>query len=321
MTVCRVSKSRSERLEREFTELHEGLPPDKVSCEEYRGPASPIRREGQVVQIDYDKLIPYGKQWYYHPIDENSQPTLAFDRNGLPVVYGGRIHVTTHGIEDLDSSRQRREFIPKKPRSLSLFGRLRQIRYKPKSASRIQTWKPTRFLALAHDEQGTLHIIPERILHEGNQMARRSYRKHARRRNPPQSMVATAGQVVGVGLGTAFVAGIADYYLAPRFGGYKLAAADVGVGIAAALLAKSLGAKSAVVAVAGVGPVAVGGLRGYEEYQRQKTLAPKSSVGNGTGTLAPGSAPGPNAANRVLMPGGMPANYYPVSRQSCAVPR
>lgn len=315
MATCHLSKPQTRALVQEFTELHEGLPPDKISCEKYRGPALPVVPEGRVVQIDYDKLVPYGKQWYYHPIKVESQPVIGFDRNKLPVVYGGRIHVTTHGIEDIDSSRDTREFIPSRPQSLTVFGRLRQIRYKPRSASRIETWKPSRFLALAHDEQGTLHIIPERI-HEGKHMARRRSSRKGARRNPTASALSTAGQVAFVGLGAAAVAGIADHFLAPQFQGYKLAAAEIGSGLVLGIAAKAMGAKPAIVGSLGVGPVVVGGLRAYEEYQRQATLGVPANTGTGTGSsTAPGAKPGAY----VLMPGGMPQGYYPVTRQTCAV--
>lgn len=329
-TPCKISSRSKENLAREFTELHEGLSPTSFSCDQFFPPVFPIRRMGRVVQIDYDKLTPDGKQWYYHPIVIRSRPLLGFDRHGTPVVYAGKIHVTTRGIEDVPPEKQHREHIPHTPKTLSVFGRLRQIRYQSETAQRVETWKPSRPIDLAHDEKGELHFLSSSS-REGKMAHRRSHRKHHRgsshRRNPVEftgekkSPFRAVIPTLAIGAGSAIAAGITDALLSkpnpttgvPRLSGYKRAAAEVGVGLGLAVVGHVAKLPPVATLALGIGPVAVGSTTAYQTYKAQHALnnPPGGSTQNGQTN--------PNGGGHALMPGGLPQGYYGVPRAVCGV--
>lgn len=331
--ACRPSVETLRKATREFTELHEGLSPNSFQCEFYQPPVFPIRRLGRVVQIDYDKRTPDGSQWYYHPIILQSQPLLGFDRRGVPVVYAGKIHVTTRGIEDVPARQQQREHMPSRPKVLSVFGRLRQIRYQPGNAQHVETWKPTRSLDLAHDERGELHIL-NAAPGENTMAHRRSHRKHHRgshrRRNPieftgdkeKRSFLRPIVPTVAVGVGAAIAAGVADALLSkpdpmtglPKLSGYKRAGAEAAAGLGLAIISHAVKLPPVVTLAVGVGPVAVGSKTAYDTFRASQ--AQHQLMG---GTQTPNTLQTPATGMAALMPGGLPAAYYGVNRATCGV--
>lgn len=312
---CRVSGSALQKLERQFTELHEGLTPDTVSCQAYKGPVSPVRNLGRMTDIQYKKAVTDGQYSYHHPFAKHAQPMVGLDRSGNLVIYAGRYRVIVNekeiGVKDLPASRIKPEWVPGAPKSLMRLGTLEWIRYASNDSGNVETLKFSPKTTVDHDENGYLHVRG-RANEETKTMARK---RNGRRRNPVSLIGKNdVGKIVIPVLGVAAV-GAAAMEGASRLSGmknaagvlyldgYKKAAAEVIGGVLAAwALSKVRVMPAEVILGVGSSVASMGFLHGVQTWQMQSSLPAATQPGQ-----------------YAIGPGALPQNYYAVNRAGCAV--
>lgn len=294
---CSVSPGKARALAAQFTELHEGLAEKKIACEPYHGPVLPVRKLGLITEIQYHKSVTDGRYPYHHPFAPHAQPTFGLDRLGIPVIWAGRYHVTTHGIEDWPASKVRPERLSGTPTALTQLGTLEFIRYAANESGvlRVRTLRFTG-LTLEHDPQGNLHILRTKT-------PPRKGLTMKRRHNPStKEMTKTAGKVlVGALVGGAAIMA-ADKILSPRVAGYKKAGIELATALVGAGLLVKFKAPPQIVFGVGTGVGSLALLDGYKTWNAAHPMP-----------VAPG--------HYALGPGGLPQGYGAVNRAGCAVPR
>jgi hypothetical protein len=184
---------------RDYTALHEGLPPKELICEPVPETPSKPRVLGRATEIIYKKDTPNERARYRHPWASQAQPTIAVDRNGKLWFYAGKHETRKRGIEDrvvpgqkpspyLAQPYVRPERLPPVPKSLTTLGTLEQIRYKGDGRVRTLKFPATIAPVIAHDTQGNLHVLRGQyvITNEGdvapmflNPRRRRRSRRHS----------------------------------------------------------------------------------------------------------------------------------------------
>jgi hypothetical protein len=312
-----------------FVDLHEGLPPQALTCEAYEGPVGRVKNLGRITAIEYRKQTLKGLETYWHPFAPHAQPRVGLDQRGKPVIWAGRYRVRTGGITDRGARSVEPEFIPRNPQSLSDLGILQWIRYD--SGNGEQTLRFSAREMLAHDEHGHLYIQTGRpvsdavnSIHEGNM------RKKIAKRNPVkfQNRSGTAQrELIDVITGVAFVgaAALGVTELSARFlpatlTGYKRAGTQLAAGLGLAAAASRFPIVPDEITLGlGVAGVVAGGATAIRQWQTQREI---NALKERTGSPAPGTgvAGGTSGAGYAsLGAGGMPPGYYGINRAGCAV--
>lgn len=102
-------QSEQKALERAYTDLHEGLPPDRVSRVKLRAQPKKLIALGRITDVVYEKATPEGKPLYHHDFASHARPLLARDEHGKLHVLGGRYTVNERGIVDAMKHRKHRK--------------------------------------------------------------------------------------------------------------------------------------------------------------------------------------------------------------------
>ncbi len=196
---CRMTAAARAKAIRDYTALHEGLPPKELICEQVKNPPSRPRVLGRATEIIYKKDTPNERARYRHPWASQAQPTIAVDSTGKLWFYAGKHETRKRGIEDrvvpgqkpspyLAQPYVRPERLPSVPKSLTTLGTLEQIRYKGDGRPRTLKFPATIAPVIAHDTQGNLHVLRGQyvITNEGdvapmflNPRRRRRSRRHS----------------------------------------------------------------------------------------------------------------------------------------------
>lgn len=324
---CRVSPAEFRALTRRFTALHEGLPPDSVRCQTYRGPVAPIRKLGRVTEIQYRKAVLDGRYPYHHPFAPHAQPWLGIDAQGAPVLWSGRYTVTTHGIEDRSPSKVQSERLPGIPKTLAQLGTLEFIRYASieDGVTRVRSWRFTGPVTLEHDPLGHLHVLHRSARIKPQQRTiEMAHRKGHRRHNPLKLEGGALGKVaypvVGAGVVGAAAIELTNRLLSapgangsPRLAGYKKAGVEIAAGVLGAFLLSRTKAPGEVVLGIGAGLFSLGALDVFHTFQANRIMASASATTPPVGGTA--------AGHYAIGAGGLPQGYYGVNRAGCAVGR
>lgn len=336
---CKATGKQIARLSRSFTDLHEGLPPDEITCGFYRPLVGPVTKFGRITEIQYQKVVKDDWYDYWHPFETQASPSVGLDRLSQLVIYSGRYHVTTRGIEDLPASKVRSERVPSAPKSLTVLGNLQWIKYTWSDSGVHRVGKltfsgrtpPT----LAHDETGNLHVLNSRVRTEVKNMARRKHpkksRKHARRHNPVEltgkALTRVFYPAALLGAGIAVVSMASDKFLSgpkdvndlskgPKFTPYQKAMLEAGLGLALGAGASVLKAPAELTLAIAAGGVAKGALDAAAEYQfRQdpdKVAKEAAAASSALTARAVELKAKTNSGAYALNPGGLPQGYQAV---------
>lgn len=99
-----LSAAEKKRMAREYTDLHEGLPPRSIQKVPLRKPPKKLIALGKLTDVVYAKETTEGsgKQapLYHHPFKPHAQPLLARDEHGKLHVLEGNYVVNERGIVD-----------------------------------------------------------------------------------------------------------------------------------------------------------------------------------------------------------------------------
>lgn len=335
MKHCSLTPRNERELSSVYTELHEGLKPSKFACVPTPARAKQARVFGRMTEIQYRKNttenvgrtgpIDLDAPHYHHPFAVGAQPKIAVDENRGLRIFRGRYVVTTHGIEDLPESSIRGESLPSDPNYLVDLGKLEWIKYKTDDGKENEIRFPQHTPpTLSHDERGDLHLLGGRYAiqvptGEGKTM------KYSRRRHNPATK-REKGDVQRMIMGSLVLGAVATVTIVvfdaaidrfwPAWSLQAKAATKVGLGLLGAYAIGMAGGRKAAPIAAGVGAGGViDGMKSlYDLYiapmmlQATTTTTAPPATGTGTGTGSAG----------VLLPAGLPRNYVPATRQSCA---
>ena len=315
---CDLRGLHAEKAVRQYTDLHEGTPPQNVVCGSYNVPMGGLTWLGNITDIQYDKRVRENGRLhsppYHHPFAPFAQPALYKDSTGSLFVRGHFYYTTERGIEDW--KRKTAKNIAIHPKRLVVLGKLEWIRYNDGYRNVDLRFADPGQPEVAHDELGKLHILGGRkpnYLRE-NPMRHRRSRHHSRRarHNPSHTAKSASGMSGAEATQVVVSAGIASLAAVATMKGLAAvsllndkpalrALADVAAGAGVGLGLLALGAPSALGGGVMIGGMAKGISSGVDLVRG--AMAARSQASQASGSQPPASGSQPPAPSAAL-PGG-----------------